>query len=47
MAAVDYTFETRQRTHHVREREVSEVFDDTLNQTALLLSTRDRNLGIN
>jgi hypothetical protein len=25
----------------------SEVFDDTLNQTALLLSTRDRNLGIN
>jgi hypothetical protein len=48
MAAVDYTFQDTSAGRIMYENgEFSEVFDDTLNQTALLLSTRDRNLGIN
>jgi hypothetical protein len=48
MAAVDYTFEDPSAGRIMYENgKFSEVFDDTLNQTALLLSTRDRNLGIN
>jgi phosphatidylglycerophosphate synthase len=48
MAAVDYTFEDPSAGRIMYENgKFSEVFDDTLNQTALLLSARDRNLGIN
>jgi hypothetical protein len=47
MAAVDYTFEDPSAGRIMyKNGDYSEVFDDTLNQTSLLLSTRDRNLGI-
>jgi hypothetical protein len=48
MAAVDFTFKDPSAGRVMYENgKFSEVFDDTLNQTALLLSTRDRNIGIN
>jgi hypothetical protein len=48
MAAVDYTFQDPTAGRIMYENDqFSEVFAETLNQTSLLQSTRDRNLGIN
>ena len=51
MAAVDYTFADSSAGQVIFESSKNggykEVFDETHNQTALLLSSRDRDLGIN
>ena len=51
MAAVDYTFANPSAGQVIFESSKNggykEVFDKTLNQTALLLSSRDCDLGIN